>query len=73
MIAESLAAAASRPSASFSAVRAPWYVIEPGAVAFAIPILGLAFQRGQGHINAAIARHTPAVLGALRPARAFSS
>jgi hypothetical protein len=40
------------------------------ALVIAILFLGVAFQRSQRQINAAIARHTPAMLRALRPARA---
>ena len=39
----------------------------------AIIYLGVAFQRRQRQINAAIERHMPAALRALRPARAFAN
>jgi hypothetical protein len=39
----------------------------------AIIFLGIAFQRRQRQINAAIERHMPAALRALRPARKFAS
>ncbi|WP_158815276.1 hypothetical protein [Methylocapsa sp. S129] len=43
------------------------------ALGLAIIFLGIAFQRRQRQINAAIERHMPAALRALRPARAFAS
>jgi len=43
------------------------------ALGLAIIFLGIAFQRHQRQINAAIERHMPAALRALRPARAFAN
>lgn len=42
------------------------------ALGLAIIFLGIAFQRRQRQINAAIERHMPAALRALRPLRAFA-
>jgi hypothetical protein len=43
------------------------------ALGLAIIFLGIAFQRRQRQINAAIERHMPAALRALRPARAYAN
>jgi hypothetical protein len=43
------------------------------ALGLAIIFLGIAFQRHQRQINAAIAKHMPAALRALRSARAFAN
>jgi hypothetical protein len=48
-------------------------VLALAALVVAIIVLGVVFQRRQGQINAAIERHIPAMLRALRPARAFAS
>jgi hypothetical protein len=43
------------------------------ALGLAVIFLGIAFQRNQRQINAAIERHMPAGLRALRPSRAFAN
>jgi hypothetical protein len=43
------------------------------ALGLAIIFLGVAFQRRQRQINAAIERHMPTALRALRPARAYAN
>ncbi len=48
-------------------------VLALAALVVAIIALGVVFQRRQRQINAAIERHIPAMLRALRPARALAS